>query len=399
MVKQHKQSYWLPLSILLLTQLLTALPLKLGSLLSIVWFTWIAICSYFVFLFLSGKKSLRNNLFAKLILLFWLMNAISYLISPKTINSIETLVLFKSTTIALLSYFPFYYYSSKGIINQNNLQRFTLFLFLTTVLINVFGRFNLAELYSKDDVVLNQSYLFVNLLPLIFILFRRGPLYLLVTITVLLVLWGAKRGAILCMVVELMVFIFYLFKYDSFGKKHRGKILILFMMMIGVGAYYIERNDFLQERLTKTGTEDDRSGEIRTEMYKSLFEAYLLSSTSNEIVFGRGIGQTVSITGSLAHQDWLELLIDNGFVGLVLYIFMIILCINKSFKRETPLVLRYGLRGCIIIWILTATYSMVFASRESFVFFISVGVIDGLIQRCRINQRMEAYNEVKLLEI
>lgn len=384
---QKGSLYKFPLVILLLTQLISALPVDTGPLLSVLWFVWIFIGLYFTFIICTERRAFNNNSFAVLLLLFWLMNAISFYISPKHVQSffveVDTLVIFKSITIALFTYFPFYYYSKKGSITDNNIKGFVVLLFVMSVLNLLYGNFIQTKESMEDHNVLNQAYLFVQLIPLFLIYFKGKRLYIFIALATLLVLWASKRGAILCVAVELIVFFIYLLKEDPFGKKHRGTILFLVLLLLLVVFYFVQGNDFLQGRLLTTGTDEDKSGDIRTERYLMLYTIFFNYSDVGEIVFGHGFAQTVSLGEGLAHQDWVELLIDNGLVGLIMYIILISMCIKKIINRNPhiPKSIKYALVCCVTNWLLMATYSMVYASRESFVMFLTLGIINGFIQK------------------
>lgn len=384
---QKGNSYKFPLVILLLTQLISASPVDTGPLLSLLWFVWIFIGLYFSFIICTERRAFNNNSFALLLLLFWLMNAISFYISPKHVQSlfveVDTLVIFKSITIALFTYFPFYYYSKNGSISDNNLKGFVVLLFVTSVLNLLYGNFVQTKESMEDHNVLNQAYLFVQLIPLFLIYFKGKRLYFFIALTTLLVLWASKRGAILCVAVELLVFFIYLMREDPYGKKHRGAILFLAILLLLVAFYFIQGNEFLHERLLNTGTDDDKSGDIRTERYLMLYTLYFNFSSVSEIIFGHGFAQTVSLGEGLAHQDWAELLIDNGLVGLIMYVVLILMCIKKIINRnlKIPKSIIYALVCCVTNWLLMATYSMVYASREAFVMFLTLGIINGFIQR------------------
>lgn len=386
MVKSHS-AYKFPLAILLLAQYVNAVPGDVPFL-GAIWFLWIAICSYYAFLLCVENKALKTNFYALLLLFFWIINAISFFISPKQIFSfylfleVETLVIFKSITIALFSFFPFYYFSKHGYIQEGSLNKFVVFLFLGCILNLINGFFLQAKETLEDHNVVDQAYLFVQLIPLFLVCIRRKSLYFFVAISALLILWGSKRGAILCMGVDMMIFFIYLLKEDSFGRKHKGAILLLIALMVIIGIVFVLGNEFLQERLLSTGSDDDKSGDVRTERYLELWTVYLDNSSIEQLLFGRGFAQTVTVGGGLAHQDWIELLIDNGFLGLFLYILLIGICVKNIIKwnNNVPSAFRYALICCVLNWCLTATYSMVYASRESFILFITLGVINGYIQ-------------------
>ncbi len=396
-MENNKITYKLPLAVLLMAQFMSAIPGDVPFL-GAIWFLWIFICSYYAFMLCLEKKALSRNSFAFLILIFWAMNAISFIISPKHLFSYllfleaDTLVIFKSITIALFSFFPFYYFFKHSYIKESSFKSYILLLFIGSILNLISGYFLQAQETLEKNNVVNEAYLFVQLIPLFFIFFKGRQQYLLMAASALLILWGSKRGAILCMGFEMLVFFIYLWKEDPFGRKHRGVILLLVGLMVCVGAYFVLGNEFLQERLLSTGSNVDKSGDVRTERYLALWTIYFNNSSIEELLFGYGFAQTFNLGGGLAHQDWIELLIDNGFVGLLLYVLMIGACVKNIIKwnKCIPKFVKYALICCTINWCLTATYSMVYASRESFIFFLSLGIIYGYLKR--INQTLLLHN-------
>lgn len=387
MAKQNS-IYKFPLAILLLAQFVSVIPYEVPFL-SLVWLVWIIICSYYAFKIITEKNAYKVNFFAFVLVVFWIINAISYYISPKIVQSllveVETLVIIKSITITLFTFFPFYYFAKHGFIKGNNLNGFVILLYIASFLYLLSGSFLQAQITLEDKNVVDQAYLFVQLIPLIMLFFKGRQLYILMALSGLIILWGSKRGAILCMAFEMLVFFIYLLKEEPFGKKHRGAILIVISFMVLIGAYYVLENDFLQERLLNTGSGSDRSGEIRSERYITLWTIYFNNSSISELLFGYGFAQTVTLGEGLAHQDWIELLIDNGFIGLFLYVLLIAINIKNIIKWNAivPKVVKYALACVIIDWCLTSTYSMVYASRETYIMFITLGIINGYIQKAK----------------
>lgn len=374
------------LAILLLTQLVSAIPFDTGPLLSGLWFIWLFISLWFAFVTLTEKRAFKENTFAIILLVFYVINAVSFYISPKHVQSffveVDTLIIFKSITIALISYFPFCYYARHGFIDTNNIKGFVILLFVTSVLNLLYGNFVQTQERMEEHNVLNQAYLLVQLLPLFFIFCRGRQLYLLFALAGLLILWGSKRGAILCLLVDTLVFFVYMIKEESWVKKYSGVALLLILILIVVGAYYVLGNDFLRERLLTTGSDDDKSGAIRSERYLMLYTVFFKFSNTMQVIFGHGFAQTVTYGEGLAHQDWAELLIDNGLLGLITYLILIKISIKNIRKcRDLPKTIKYALICCILNWTLMATYSMVYTSREAFVLFSTLGIINGLISR------------------
>ena len=385
---KNSLNYKFPLAILLLAQMVSAIPYEV-PLLGFLWFIWIFICSYYAFLICTEKNKFISKQFSVVLISFWMINAISFLYAPKLVQSllveVPTLVLFKSITLTLFSFFPLYYFASHGYINNGNIKGFVFLLFVFSFLNFLSGSFLESKESLEDNNVVNEAYLFVQLIPLVMLVFKGRQLYALMVLAAIIVIGGAKRGAILCMAVNLLVFFIYLLKEESFAKKHRGVFLLVISIMVLIGFYFILGNEFLQDRLLNTGSDSDRSGEIRTERYLMLWTVYFNNSSIEELVFGYGFAQTVTLGEGLAHQDWIELLIDNGFLGLLLYILLILICIKNLFNRNNllPKVVKYALVCVVLDWCLMATYSMVYASREAFIMFVTLGIIMGYIQKAK----------------
>lgn len=379
----QKLLFKLSLLILFLSQVFNLISPETSSLSKISWFMWIFICLYYSCIVCTEKKAYKNNRFAFVLLLFWFINLISFCISPKNVQSfmveVETLVIFKSLTIALFSFFPFYYFTKSGYLNVSKFRVFLVLIVITSFANMLYANVLQTKEASSDHNVLNEAYYFVQLLPLIFIFFRGVKSYILIIICMILTLFCMKRGAILCSAVELLIYFYYLIKEDSYGKRHKGLILLLMVIIGCIGVYYIVGNDFLLERLFETGSNSDKSGDIRKERYEILYYIFFNSASYLEFLFGYGFAQTVTLGDGLAHQDWAELLIDNGILGLAVYIFMIIYCVRALFCSSSKIIpiLRFSLLCCISNWFLMATYSMVYGSRECFLHFMTIGIILG----------------------
>ena len=370
--------YKISLVTLLLANLFNIFSRESNPILGASWFVWTGLCVYFLVRVLWHK----SNRFASLLFLFWIINAVSFILSSRFVYygsfKMDSLIVFKSITIALFSYYPFYYFAQKGFIHSAGFRKFLESLFIVLIINFFYYRVSLRTEFESDNVVVNQSYLFVQLLPLLFIFFKGKISYILFIISSLIILIGTKRGAIACLSAEILVYLYYLLRYNTYGRKHRGTIFVLAVITLGVGINFISGQDFLSERLLETGSEYDLSGDIRRMRYTTLYDAFF-DSNLKEILFGYGFAQTVSICGGLAHQDWVELLIDNGLIGFIPYIFLIISCIitAKQWPSDYMISMKYAMICCVAIWCLMGTFSMVYASRECFLLFMTIGIIQG----------------------
>ena len=94
-------------------------------------------------------------------------------------------------------------------------------------------------------------------------------------------------------------------------------------------------------------------------------------------IFGAGFARTLSIAGNYAHNDWIEMLIDCGFVGLLLYgLFYVALIRRIIFSIDK---VKRLLSLLFIAFFPTSFYSMVFFSESSSIGFLWLGFAIGLI--------------------
>lgn len=384
--------------LILASQLVNLVLPERNSLSPIIWYFWIALCLFYAFVTFTEKRGASSLGFSICLLLFWALNSVSFLLSPRTLayNDINvfTIEIYKSLTIALLSYFPFYYFSLHGYLTKKLLLRFSFLLFV----LFCFSFFSVrseidAESFQGEGGTINEAYNFVLLLPLLLLLNKRKASFVYLVISLIFVLLGAKRGAILCAFSVLFIYLVYSIKWSTWGRKRKGWIIAFLLLICVIAVYFINNDAYLQQRIFETSTEEDISGQIRTMRYGLLWNTFR-SAPFLEMVFGNGFAQTVMLGGGLAHQDWLELLVDNGIIGLFFYLLMLVYCIKDIIKMKSHFRLMYMYLCCMAIWIIKASFSMVYTSRKCFVLFMIIGIIQGIMQNGRMyNNIVVANNE------
>lgn len=379
--------------LILLSQIINTILPERNAVSPIIWFAWILICVYYAVMNLFSDFGKKNSRFVVFLFVFWLINAVSFLYSPKRIifdnGEIFTLEIFKSTTIALFSFFPFYFFTKNNFISRKQLLFFLTILFVFYGIDFVTSRAEIMEEASQEEGTFNASYNFALIMPLVFLLHKNNKSLIYISISLLVVLIGAKRGAILCFGVEMLIYLTYLLREDAFGKKHRFKIFFLLAVASVFVIYYLTSHDYLSQRILQVSTEDDTSGQIRTLRYGLLWNQFFLSE-GKELFFGYGFSQTANIGGGLAHQDWIEILIDNGIIGGVVYLLLLFYCFRDIVKSHFSVpIVKYAYVCCLAIWIIRGSFSMVYTSRRCFILFIIIGIIQGMIR---------GHNEEKIVQ-
>lgn len=279
----------------------------------------------------------------------------------------------KSILGAIGPVFTFYYFAREGYIDRNKIYVLFLLLIITSIL-----EFNanqvkilMTENRRYDGVTNNFAYDILGLFPFLFLMTKR-PLVQFLSLSVITyyVITGFKRGAILICIILLLVFIYYSLKYTPKNKRWISLILIITLFFAGlslIGELYNE-NQYFQYRMQATKEGDSSQRDV---IYSTLFYHYLDNNNLLQIIFGEGAYHTVNLTKGLkAHNDWLELLIDCGIFGIVLYIAYWISYIFDLKKVKNEERIFYILFSCFIFTFLRTFFSMSFTNIPLSVSFI-----------------------------
>lgn len=261
----------------------------------------------------------------------------------------------------------FYYLGLRGLITDKQLKLW----FVVFLIVCTYGYFDsqakllqeLSNNYRFEEVTNNASYLFVGLLPFVFLL-KDKPLFQYASLAYILYfsVIGLKRGAIIIAALMLLWFVFNLTKLVNNNK--RFVVIILCILLIAVGSYYIfqfyNASDYFQSRVESTIEGDSSRRDV---IYSSLWSHFLTNNNILELLFGGGAFYTQSITGgSNAHNDWLELLIDCGVLGAFTYLLFWINYICDILKSKSNFMVYCILVSCFIFFFLRSVVSMGFSN-------------------------------------
>lgn len=344
-------------------------------------------------------KSTNKPDVIKLLAFFLLLNVLTFLVSDKTvygrsfeaIGEVNVFGQFKNIVGFVSSIFIPYIYVRKNGISDKSLARMAI-LFIIMSFIRYSFAFN--ELQEESESTLgftnNAGYIVVCTIPFVpFLLKEHKWVAIALVVTLIgLIMTASKRGAILCMLVSLVFSLVFYMKATKFSLK---RIIVVAVIACAAGyAIYdnYSTNEYLQYRLEKT---EEQGAGAREIAYAILWEHWLYDSNIVTQVIGNGSAQTIEVWGNYAHNDWLELLIDNGLVGVVLYLLIFIYGFRYIYKSELEPITRLSAYLCMIIWLLKTNFSMGYTDIVNAIFVICLAICIGKHEHDRIKEGKMEY--------
>lgn len=260
-----------------------------------------------------------------------------YVIKAKLFdNEVRNSSYLKSLFLSFPNIYTFYYFSRKGLLTENSLRKW--FIVFVGIAIFRFFDYQITSLQTLllngedvEETTNNMGYLFVALMPGV-VLFKNNIKlqYGIMIVCMIFIMMGMKRGAIIVGVVSLIYYLYFNFTYNN--QVSKGKVLF-FSILIIIAAYFItehmmESSDFFMSRIAQT-EEGNSSG--RNDIYEHFWNHFKNEIDTFKFLFGNGANATLDIGINYAHNDWLELAINQGVLGLVVYS-IYWLCFWKTIK-------------------------------------------------------------------
>lgn len=329
-----------------------------------------------VYLFKTINQKLVDS-WGWLLISFGVVMLFDWILSDKVVVGpdgwrVRTLDDLKNISVFLLSYFPFRYHAAKQVLNEKNVRFFFWILLVVFIMIYFSNERNLLEIRETEDVTNNNAFTFVMLFPLIGLFFDKKYKYILVFVMLYFVLMGAKRGAWVCFFIELLLF--FSFSFRSFTKRQSwlGIMGILIGLVATVALVFslYQSNDYIQYRFDLMVRGEDSGRSYIWNILKNGFQ----NGSFIQMLFGHGMDSTISIAGMYAHNDWYQLLIDSGLVGVTIYFLMFFSLFKFYFrnKKSMPNNIKFMYLSAVLCWFLKSLFSMGYTSPFSFILLFSI---------------------------
>ena len=274
-------------------------------------------------------------------------------IRPATINYT------KAIYISLLPICSCYYYTKKGYLNNNTFPLWVCAFFIVAVAEYFRLQREVLEkfLTTDEDITNNMGYIFVGLMPCFLVFKKKLYKYIGIVACMLFVLFSMKRGAMIVGMVGVLIILYTDIKH------FRGVRKNIFILLVGVVGFVVFsflqdnlfQNDFFNQRIEQT-MEGSSSG--RDVIYSTLWNSYINKFNIFHQLFGMGADGTLKVTFNYAHNDWLEILINQGLVGVVLFFSYWIFFIRTVKDNRYSLIVRQVLFIIFVITFLRTLFSM-----------------------------------------
>ena len=230
----------------------------------------------------------------------------------------------KNIFLSLPNVYVFYYFSRKGYLTEKALKKWVIVFLASSVfryIDNQMAFLNMMQLkgVQTKEMTNNMGYLFVALMPTIAVFKDNVRIqYGILILCMAFIMMAMKRGAIIVGTIMLIYILYFNYKYNKNVSKRK---VIVFSLFIIVAAYFIteymlESSDYFMSRIEQT-KEGNSSG--RNALYERYWNHFKNETDILKYLLGNGANATLGIGVNYAHNDWLEIAIDEGVLGLVIY--------------------------------------------------------------------------------
>ena len=281
----------------------------------------------------------------------------------------------KGIYISLLPIYPFFAFFKEKLIDEKRiLVWIVVFFVLATgeyfenqrmMLLAAMQRGSTAEEFTN-----NAGYTFLALIPAC-VFFYKKPLlqYFGLGYCMIFLLMGMKRGAVLIGIVCLIWLLWNNLKSSNVKKKLF--LLLLTTVLCSIGYLFVhwrmEDSTYFQKRIEKS-LEGNSSG--RDQIYSSMIDYYWNETGPLQFVFGTGANATLKVGKNYAHNDWLEIAVNQGMIGLFIYMLFWFFWIRECSFKSSNIQINLAMNLLFVICLLKTFFSMSYGDMTISMTFI-----------------------------
>ena len=241
---------------------------------------------------------------------------------------------------------------------------------------------------DAETITINASATFLMLLPLI-MLVRNDILKIIgYTVCLLYIITSAKRGNIIAAVIPTLIFIILMLRGNNRKMSIKTFFIVAIIVMISIFLYnQVLSNEFMMHRMEQLA---EGKNSARSMIYANAWHAWYQSDSLIHYLLGFGFDATIYhplMQGMHAHNDWLEILVDYGLIGIVFYL-AIFVCFYLEIRNTKNTEYRWVLLSAMLIWLFKTVYSMGFTEPNLSLLFMSVGAVMGQREKTMEKNKM-----------
>lgn len=320
-----------------------------GGLISRVLLLILLLITVYYFFYAHEKYRLPKVLSVlSILVLIWTLYGGAYILTG---SSGRSYLYLKKIYISLLPVFPIYVFTKQGKLTLPILQKWgVVFLVMCILQYYRYRSEELGLIYGEtdigDELTNNAGYTMLSLIPLIPV-YNKKPLlqYVLIGIISYFVISSMKRGAILIAAISFIWFIYISYKTNRLSSKQIWRGLLLIVLL--VAGFFVVQNLLLTSDYFNYRIEQTREGNssARDIIYGKFFNYFIYENDVATFLFGNGADFTRKHLGTFAHNDWLEIAINNGLWMVIIYLVYWIRFAGtvKRYKKNTLLFQIVGL--------------------------------------------------------
>lgn len=273
----------------------------------------------------------------------------------------------KKIYISLLPIYVYYVFFKEKFISEKALIVW-FFIFLVAMTGQFFHRQHELLMFAlmKDGITNNYGYVFLAFIPACVILYKKVFLqYITLGYCMVFIFMGMKRGAIVISILCLLFFLWKNIKVTNIGKKIGLLILsslLCFIVFLFVQKQ-LEESLYFQKRIEQT-VEGNASG--REELYTTFANYFLNDASPLQFVFGSGADATLKVSYNYAHNDWLEIAVNQGILGVMIYLLYWFLFAKEISSKSYSQHIRLIMQLLFIIYFMRTIFSMSYSEMSIF---------------------------------
>lgn len=229
---------------------------------------------------------------------------------------------------------------------------FECIIWIVTIYYSFVALTNFAN-YTGDGIgsVLNISYNVLVLIPFLLQIKNKLFRYSTMIISCGFIVLSMKRGAIVVMVIMLAVYYYIQSKSGKVKKLSLGRIIVIIALL--VSAFIVVNKISGGFLMTRFSFEELITGSDRNLLYGSAISD-IKNRSFIDLLIGKGSGSSLNIIGNGVHNEILEMIFSYGFIGLGIYLWLIVRGINilrQLLKQKNSATAYYAMSLVYIIFV------------------------------------------------